>query len=527
MKKKYILYLKIIFLLLIFSVFFSSIKFNKLKDKGQYFTELSLKNSSDDMNDELLDDYTVKEDFSTHLPLVVIDLENNTIPNEYKYDAKTESFKLSSDTDPYVCGSIRVIDNVYKSNKLSDYGQLYSKMKIKYRGNTSITYDKKQYGIKLLDENGNENEQSVLGMEADEDWILNISMADKSLIRNYLALNICGEIMNNTPNAKYCEVVMKKGNSYEYEGLYLMMESVKKSKGRVDISSYEEGEKYTSYLLRRDRYNENGIMLDTEASKKQQCYGYLEVKYPSIKNMNDNLYNYILNDINNIEQIIYSDNYDRFSTYSEYIDEDSFIDYFILNEFFMNYDAGNNSTYLYKDLGEKLKIGPVWDFDISIDNYKKTLENLKKLNFDEHPWFERLVRSKSFTTKLVKRYKQLRKDVLSYEYIDNRIDDTVDYIRSAQIRDYQRWKNSYSELTLDEIKDENGILVDRTNEDFNSEIQRIKDNLKIHGEYLLFNLESLNSSNDRNYSRRMYGGFTIIFLLIFFSSIIMVRRRYQ
>ena len=41
-----------------------------------------------------------------------------------------------------------------------------------------------------------------------------------------------------------------------------MMESVKKSKGRVDISSYEEGEKYTSYLLRRDRYNENGIMLD-------------------------------------------------------------------------------------------------------------------------------------------------------------------------------------------------------------------------------------------------------------------------
>ena len=71
------------------------------------------------------------------------------------------------------------------------------------------------------------------------------------------------------------------------------------------------------------------------------------------------------------------------------------------------------------------------------------------------------------------------------------------------------------------------MLVDRTNEEFNAEIQRIKDNLKIHGEYLLFNLESLNSSNDRNYSRRMYGGFTIIFLLIFFSSIIMVRRRYQ
>ena len=54
--------------------------------------------------------------------------------------------------------------------------------------------------------------------------------------------------------------------------------------------------------------------------------------------------------------------------YAKYIDVDAFIDHFIINELFKNTDGFRNSTYMYKDRNEKLKMGPVWDFNLSMGN---------------------------------------------------------------------------------------------------------------------------------------------------------------
>ena len=56
-----------------------------------------------------------------------------------------------------------------------------------------------------------------------------------------------------------------------------------------------------------------------------------------------------------------------------YLNVDTFVDYFIINEFFMNYDAGLHSTYLHQRIGDTLEIGPLWDFDGAMDNYDKDL----------------------------------------------------------------------------------------------------------------------------------------------------------
>ena len=50
----------------------------------------------------------------------------------------------------------------------------------------------------------------------------------------------------------------------------------------------------------------------------------------------------------------------------------SFVDYFILNEFTCNYDAGWLSTYVYKDIGGKYKM-VLWDFNSSCDNYTESV----------------------------------------------------------------------------------------------------------------------------------------------------------
>ena len=302
-----------------------------------------------------------------------------------------------------------------------------------------------------------------------------------------------------------------------------MMESIKKSEGRVDISSYEEGNKYTSYLLRRDRFKEDSIMLNTTAALEEQCYGWLEVQYPPKKYIDENLYNYILNDVEKIEQTLYSDDPEKFSNYRRYIDEDSFIDYFIINEFFMNYDAGSNSTYYYKDHGDKLKIGPVWDFDQALDNYSGELAEVRKTVFQSKPWFERLVKSETFTKKLLKRYKELREDILSDENIEAKIDSIVEYLGDAQKRDYIRWQDQYVKINSTPLEDENGFTVYRDNLTFEEQIFKVKGLLKLHGFHMQKSLKELTYTSMDN--MRLYSGLAIIFLITFFSSIIIVRRK--
>ena len=54
--------------------------------------------------------------------------------------------------------------------------------------------------------------------------------------------------------------------------------------------------------------------------------------------------------------------------YSEYIDVDSFAEYYAFNEWTSNMDCGLTSTYLYKPVNDVLYAGPVWDYDIALGN---------------------------------------------------------------------------------------------------------------------------------------------------------------
>ena len=250
-----------------------------------------------------------------------------------------------------------IIDNKESENSIKDKPTQKSDILIRLRGNTSISFPKKQYLIKTIDKDGSKNKIDILGMGVDSEWVLNISYIDKTLLRNYMALNIAGEIMPYTPDVRYCEVVMKNGDKYTYEGVYLLMENVQQGKERVNISDYDNKFIKSSYLLRRDRFQEDGIILDNYGTKNKLSYGYLEVKYPRKKNITEETVDYITNDINKFEECIYSNDINKFYKYRDYIDIESFIDYFIINEFFANYDAGNHSTYIYKEMDPRL----VWD----------------------------------------------------------------------------------------------------------------------------------------------------------------------
>ena len=69
-------------------------------------------------------------------------------------------------------------------------------------------------------------------MPKESEWVLNGPFLDKSLMRNYLALNVASNIMEYAPRVKFCEVIMvEDGNkelnednyisSYKKEDLYM------------------------------------------------------------------------------------------------------------------------------------------------------------------------------------------------------------------------------------------------------------------------------------------------------------------
>ena len=455
------------------------------------------------------------EGFESHLPVVVLNTDGQQIQS-----------KLDTEGNPEINIQVQIIDNENDVNAIGDAPAVDTVSTIRYRGNSSLYYDKKQYALEFINEDGTDYETEVMGMSAGSEWVLNGTFLDKSHIRNYIAYNIAGEIMDYSPNIRFCEVFIYDGSEYTYQGLYTMIESVKQAASRVDITKYDEEKVETSYIIRRDRFSEDEVMLYNYGTDNGLTSEWLGVKYPPASKLTEESYQYIEDDISNIEKILYSDDYETFMTYPNYIDVDSFVDYFVINEFFGNYDAGLHSTYAYKDLTGKLKMGPVWDYDGAMDNATPWELNVDATAFQTASWFDALIKDEEFCRQVVKRYKELRESYFSDEYIDSYIDEIVDYLGSAIDRDYLVWGYVFDMDTLVNEENEFGVVNNRNVETYEEEIDRIKMALHEHAEYLdsnfYRNIAGNTMSEPESLDSMKY--MAILFIISFFVIVIIVRQ---
>lgn len=472
------------------------------------------------------EDFMVTQEFETNLPIVILELDGEladykTFLNLGQNVAATIAGKLDGkvgnngvmemvyeDTDPYITGTISVIDGGNHDNHLKDEVVASSRIRIKKRGHTSYTFDKPQYLIKTVD-GELENPIDLLEMGEADSWILNGSMADKSMLRNYLSYRIASEAGGSalSPDCRYCEVLLVTENGYEYQGVYLLQEAVSRGKERVDIEQYKPKNSYTGYIVRRDRFTNFDVMLDTYGRLNSLAPEWIGVKYPSQARLTEASRQYIEADFSKIEQVIYSESEDTFKTYDKYIDIDSFVDYFLINEFFGNYDAGNHSTYMYKNSGDKLHMGPVWDFDQGMNNYFMDEMDPYTLAFQTKPFYDRLCKDVRFIDCLKERYSELRRDTLSEEHIQEVMDEITAYLQSARVREWYRWAADYEDGTFTNIHnyylqpyEREGVVLNRFNDAYEKELYVIRNYLHKHGKAIgveltkLYDLAECNSS---------------------------------
>ena len=296
-------------------------------------------------------------------------------------------------------------------------------MKIRGRGNSTwFTHPKKPYQMKLDDKS------SFLGMPEDKRWLFLAEYSDKTMLRNTIAFEL-GYISNLdwTPKGEFAEVYLNG----EYNGTYNITQKVEESDNRVALGD-------TGYLLELDQLSK----LDSDdiyfASRVTDKF-IINIKEPSLE-ANSEEQRYIENLIGKFEEALLSEDFkNENSGYRQYIDLDSFIDWYLINEITKNVDSRwYSSIFLNVMPGGKIKMGPLWDFDLSFGNtdYADT-RYYEGWWVRFNPWYERLFQDPAFT--------QLVKDRFIYfknneDLIIQKIDMYAEKLKWAQAENDNRWQ---------------------------------------------------------------------------------------
>lgn len=274
-----------------------------------------------------------------------------------------------------------------ESGKRKYYGQLEY---ITGRGNSTWAQaNKKSYQIKLVSPYG------FFDMESAQKWILMSNALDASYMRNYLVYNFAFSLGMPTTQCEYIDVFING----KYVGNYLVMEKIEIGNGRLELTNLElYTEKLNSATL-TNYISEDGtvkakvggvnppditggyiIELDTHTQFELAESAFITqrgtvyiVKSPENATLEQVLYLQELFD--EIEETIYAIdgvNAKTQKSLGEYVDLDSWANRFLIDEVFLEYDAGMTSTFFYKDSDSKDSLvyaGPVWDYDKSMGNY--------------------------------------------------------------------------------------------------------------------------------------------------------------
>ena len=379
-------------------------------------------------DEESLEYYDLGE-FSTTLPVVYMNTKGQQVLKENA-----------------IWGNIALLDgNGEERSVFSTPNSIY-RATIKYRGASSYSkFDKKQYRIKFYkNKKDSAKEVSLAGMGANSEWVLNGPYLDKTLIRNKLVYDLARELNGWAPDTRFVELFVDG----EYQGVYLAVEPVTNGESRLRLAEFGLLSGETAYIVNRDRIDTGSEEIDTWGKINGYTYNALYIRYPSKNKITEKQKEYIQKDISEFEQALYGKNFsDKRIGYQAYIDMDNWVDYFIINEFAMNYDAGNLSTYLYKELDGKLQLA-VWDFNNGFDNYQWFRTETDVLHTVENSWFERLWQDEAFRERVCERYVQLRKTTLSDEHIAEKIASYQEELGKAVDRNFKVWGYSFKENLL-------------------------------------------------------------------------------
>ncbi|TDG36063.1 hypothetical protein EZJ43_10290 [Pedobacter changchengzhani] len=261
---------------------------------------------------------------------VVVKLNYKNIPHLY---INTAGKQPIISQDDYLTADLDIVGN-------QDYAGFKATTKVKGRGNSTWSYDKKPYRLKL------DKKVSIFGMREGKDYVLLANYLDPTLMLNATALNV-GKLLNMpyTNNIVAVDVTI---NGVDM-GNYMLTEQIEVSSSRINI---EDGGK----LLELDSY------FDEDYKFYSNGYGLpVNIKYPKLTNQSEVVA--IKSDFQIMENLVKASSFPN-NNYADYIDLNELANYLLVTNLICNIEIGHpKSVYMFKPKNGKYTAGPLWDYD--------------------------------------------------------------------------------------------------------------------------------------------------------------------
>lgn len=258
---------------------------------------------------------------------------------------------------------------------------------------------------------------SLLDSPAGKTWEFYTNTSEKTMLHNQTAFYLGSmSALEYTPRFYHVNLLMNG----RYYGTYLMGEDLEVSEGRVNVGS-------------------DGFLLGIGASSSGPVFStsYLEravsVIAPSASQSEASV-DYISNFVTTAENALFSSDFtDASEGWQKYMDIDSFVDWYLINEISKNENgAFRNNCMMNLTRGGKLKMGPLWDFEkaFSVDSSPSGFV-IKDVN-----WYARLFKDPAFVAKVKERYDFFyshKNDIIT------EISNTAEYLKYAIQEDNNKW----------------------------------------------------------------------------------------
>ena len=382
---------------------------------------------------------------TSNLPIIKIDTDGDEIPDEPKLLA----------TMGIIDNSSGLLNNV--TDPFTDYD---GNIGIEVRGNSTAGFEKVSYSVELRTPDNQDTSVALLDMPKEEDWILHAMHIDKTLLRIPMSFYFMQEMGHYASRWQFVELMIND----EYRGVYILTEKIKRDKNRVDIAKLkpedtEGAERTGGYILRIDWLDEElddnyGFASDYNAMAGEPMF--FQWYYPKSTVIQPEQKEYIQGYMKEFEDALFSSTkYNSLGKhYSQYIYLTSFADFIIINELSRNSDGYKLSSYVHKEKagkGNKLKAGPMWDFDqtygVSLvcgcndfEGWNYTQEHDECEDFESMPmWYDALMNDPLFQNHIKCRWEEHRAGHLHKDSIYQWIDDHATLISAAKDRNFTKW----------------------------------------------------------------------------------------
>jgi hypothetical protein len=333
------------------------------------------------------------------------------------------------------------------------------KIKVKHRGGTTNEKDrhKRNFKIKVIDDEGGKRDVSLLGLRKDNSWVLDAGQVDLFRLRNYVAAGIWQDF---APRPYYADQEPKarsatRGTVVElfvddrYEGIYHLCEPIDRKQMKLkkfDADGTIHGALWKATSFGDATFWNVPAAYDNSAEKNDVW----EVKYPSLEDLCPSDYT-TLHDAIEFVATASATEFNR--QVADYFDMPVLIDYYLFVNLTNAFDlCGKNIYWAVYDKAADRRLTPaMWDMDCTMgQNYKdnplhpdyvssttpllvpnKIFHQLLRLNTDH------------FQQRMAERYANLRQGIFSTSNLQQRYADVFARLKrcGAVDREEQRWSH--------------------------------------------------------------------------------------